>query len=306
VILCYPRGGPATKPLTNHRTHQARFALPWIIAQKCGSTVIPESMDRQVISAIRKLFGAGSGQVRERLPEGARIYAVGDVHGRIDLLNSMLSKIARDLQQRPCRSAVEVFLGDYVDRGPHSKAVIETLLTKPPVTEQRHCLRGNHEQALLDFLRDPEVLLEWSQFGGLETLASYGLGPRLPLTRSDAGRLRDEFAAALPPAHLSFLTSTAPSLSIGGYLFVHAGIRPGLAIDAQKLEDLLWIREPFLASQRDHGKIIVHGHTPSEEPEVLANRINIDTGAFLTGRLTCVVLEGEDVRFLDTRPKLQD
>jgi serine/threonine protein phosphatase 1 len=256
-----------------------------------------------VITALRKLFGAGGTPVKEGLPERVRIYAVGDIHGRADLLRAVLARIAADFEERPCETAVEVFLGDYIDRGPSSSEVIDTLLSHPPVGGARHCLRGNHEQAMLDFLEDPGVLADWSRFGGLETLLSYGLNPRLPVSRNDAARLREELAFALPPAHLAFLKSTVFSYSMGGYFFVHAGVKPGARLDAQSEEDLLWIREPFLLSQRDHGKIIVHGHTPSEVPEIMANRINIDTGAFLTGCLTCVVLQGRGMRFFDTRSR---
>jgi serine/threonine protein phosphatase 1 len=261
----------------------------------------------RVISAIRKLFGAGASSVgRVLLPEGLRIYAVGDVHGRADLLRAILKKIAEDMRQRPAREAVEVFLGDYVDRGPNSRDVIETLMTTPAIGGVRHCLRGNHEQILLDFLGEPGVLLDWRRLGGFETLLSYGVAPRLALRLEDAKQLRDDFFAALPPNHLEFFRSTQLSHSAGDYFFAHAGIRPGLAFDVQREEDLLWIREPFLLSQRDHGKIVVHGHTPSEEPEVLANRINIDTGAFLTGCLTCVVLEERSLRFINTRSRGSD
>ncbi len=228
---------------------------------------------------------------------------MGDIHGRADLLRIILSMIASDLERNPCASAVEVFLGDYVDRGPSSREVIATLLSHPPVGDERHCLRGNHEQILLDFLAEPGVLLDWRRLGGFETLHSYGVTPRMSLQLDDAIQLRDAFIAALPAAHLSFLRSTRLSQSAGGYFFAHAGIRPGTALEAQSPDDLLWIREPFLNSERNHGKIIVHGHTPSQEPEVMPNRINIDTGAFLTGRLTCVVLEGQGMRFIDTRSR---
>jgi serine/threonine protein phosphatase 1 len=215
----------------------------------------------------------------------------------------MLDKIATDMQQRPGEAAMEIFLGDYVDRGPNSKDVLEILMSEPALGGTRHCLRGNHEQMLLDFLAEPGVLLDWRRLGGFETLHSYGVTPRMSLQLEDAIELRDAFIAALPAAHLSFLRSTLLSQAAGGYFFAHAGIRPGTALEAQSPDDLLWIREPFLDSRRDHGKIIVHGHTPSQEPEVMANRINIDTGAFLTGRLTCVVLEGQGMRFIDTRSR---
>src|SRR5262245_21052678 len=176
----------------------------------------------RVITALRKLFGAGPATMKQGLPERVRVYAVGDIHGRADLLQSMLGRIAADLAQHPCESAVEVFLGDYIDRGPSSREVIDILLSHPPVAGARHCLRGNHEQAMLDFLGEPGVLADWSRFGGLETLLSYGLNPRLPVSFEDATRLRDELAYALPKAHLAFLKSTALSFALGGYFFVHA------------------------------------------------------------------------------------
>jgi serine/threonine protein phosphatase 1 len=295
-----------------HRKRHSRRFMP----QRCASRLLSQGFSRTkasgitfesrgqlVISALRKLFGAGSAPAREGLPEGVRIYAVGDIHGRVDLLRRILTMIAADLDKNPCRSVVEVFLGDYIDRGPSSREVIATLLSHPPVGGERHCLRGNHEQAMLDFLQEPGVLVDWSRFGGFETLLSYGLTPRLPVSRNDAMQLRDALAAALPQSHLGFLRATELSHARGGYFFVHAGIKPGLSLEAQSEDDLLWIREPFLFSQRDHGKIIVHGHTPNEEPEVMGNRINIDTGAFLTGRLTCLVLEGQGLRFFDTRSR---
>ena len=255
----------------------------------------------QVITTLRKLFRVGSAPVKEGLPEGVRVYAIGDIHGRADLLLAILARIATDMQERPCPRVVEVFLGDYIDRGPNSREVIDTLLSHQPVGGERHCLRGNHEQTLLDFLEDPDVLADWARFGGLETLLSYGLRPRLPVTLNDAALFREELIKALPQAHFDFLNRTVFSFSMGGYYFVHAGIKPGARLDQQSAEDLLWIREPFLLSPRDHGKIIVHGHTPSQDPEVMGNRINIDTGAFLTGRLTCLVLEGRAMRFFNTR-----
>jgi len=269
--------------------------------RKASANHLRDRGNNFVISALRKFFGAGSMPAREGLPEGLRIYAVGDIHGRVDLLRIMLSMIAADVERNPCSSAVEVFLGDYIDRGPSSREVIATLLANPPVAGERHCLRGNHEQILLDFLNEPGVLIDWQRLGGFETLHSYGVAPRISRTLEEAIQLRDAFTAALPAAHLSFLQSTQFSYSRAGYFFAHAGIRPGTALEAQSPDDLIWIREPFLNSQRDHGKIIVHGHTPNEEPEILTNRINIDTGAFVTGRLTCVVLERLGLRFMEAR-----
>src|SRR5262245_14890502 len=147
-----------------------------------------------VISVIRKLLGVGAASAgKVLLPEGLRIYAVGDVHGRVDLLRRILEKIEEDAVQRPTREVFEVFLGDYVDRGPNSRDVIETLMNTPAVGGLRHCLRGNHEQILLDFLAEPGVLLDWRRLGGFETLLSYGVAPRMALQLEDAAQLRDEF-----------------------------------------------------------------------------------------------------------------
>ena len=232
------------------------------------------------------------------LADGLRIYAVGDIHGRFDLLEELVSDIRRDLKRsRPART-IEIFLGDYVDRGPQSREVVHWMIEAPPVADERICLLGNHEEILLQALDDTSAMANWLFNGGGETLLSYGVQARGLGGESGLIELQQGFRAALPAAHLEFIASLRRKVAITPYLFVHAGIRPGLAIDDQDPEDLVWIREPFLHSDADFGCIVVHGHTPAMHPEVRRNRINIDTGAVFTGCLTCVVLEGTELRFL--------
>lgn len=231
-----------------------------------------------------------------RTPPGMRIYAIGDVHGCDDLLAAVHADIADDLKRRPAETHRIVHVGDYVDRGPKSAEVVERLLH---MAEDARvvCLSGNHEDALLRFLDDPE---DWAPtflgYGGVATIQSYGVD----VDRYGGGltQLRDAFAAAMPPAHQEFVRGLKCSLVFGDFVFCHAGIRPGVALDRQTPDDLRWIRKEFLESPVDHGFVVVHGHTPAERPEVRRNRINIDTGAVFAGRLTCVVLDGTGYRFL--------
>jgi serine/threonine protein phosphatase 1 len=231
------------------------------------------------------------------LIESDRLYAIGDIHGRSDLLDRMVTAISHDLEDHPIGKALTVTLGDYVDRGPDSRGVIERL-SRNPFPTALVALKGNHESLFERFMEDPSVAGQWRRLGGLETLHSYGV----PVASVMMGKNYEEAAAALraaiPPAHLEFLGSLWTSLVVGKYFLCHAGVRPRVPLDRQREEDLLWIREDFLRSRADFGKIVVHGHTPTESPEILPNRINIDTGAFMTGQLTCVVLEQGVPRFL--------
>lgn len=236
----------------------------------------------------------GPGQLRPDL----RVYAIGDVHGHADLLGKMATLIASDLAAKPIAESVTVLIGDYIDRGPASAAVIERLLRRDFPTPIM-TLRGNHEQMLLDALDDSRALNNWLFNGGMETVSSYGVGA-VGRQDADADRLRLILLDAIPASHLDFLHATELSRSIDGYFFCHAGIQPGVALDQQSPDVLMWIRTPFHLSKADHGKVVVHGHTPVRKPESLPNRINIDTGAFKTGRLTCLVLQGETRRFLQT------
>jgi serine/threonine protein phosphatase 1 len=232
-----------------------------------------------------------------RVPPGVRIYAIGDVHGRIDLLDQVFLKIDADLARRPVPRARQIILGDYVDRGPHSKGVINRLIERGQ-TNELICLKGNHESCVLEFLRNPSSLLQWRALGGFETLRSYGVTGLPPAEAtapySECEKLAEEFARMLPASHWEFFSRLKLSFVCGDFFFVHAGVRPGVPLALQAEEDLLWIRDDFLLYEQDYGKVIVHGHTPVPELEILLNRINIDTGAYATGRLTCIVLE-EDV-----------
>jgi serine/threonine protein phosphatase 1 len=233
------------------------------------------------------------------LPEQSRIYAIGDIHGRSDLVDRIAEEIRRDLQASPIEHCVTVTVGDYVDRGPDSRGVLDRLARNPFPTELIP-LKGNHEALFETFLGDPAIADDWRRVGGLETLHSYGIDVAPLMMGKNYREAAEALRLALPHAHLEFLGSLKTSLTVGRYFLCHAGVRPGVPLEQQSEDDLLWIRTPFLESKTDFGKIIVHGHTPAEKPEALPNRINIDTGAFITGRLTCAVLEGDRVRFLST------
>ncbi|WP_425106561.1 metallophosphoesterase family protein [Ancylobacter sp.] len=236
-----------------------------------------------------------------RVPDGARVYAIGDIHGRDDLLRALLAAIAADSASHPGPCHV-VFLGDYIDRGEASAAVVERLASRRDESRDGSwsCLRGNHEATFLAALAGEAAWEPWLRMGGVETLFSYGVSVRDITGPERDAQLREAALAAIPPAHLDFLRQLPVRREIGDYFFCHAGIRPGVPLDRQTQEDLIWIRDPFLHSTRDHGKRIVHGHTPVMAVEMHANRINVDTGAYLTHRLSCVVLEGETARVIHT------
>jgi serine/threonine protein phosphatase 1 len=229
------------------------------------------------------------------IPEGVALYAVGDIHGRADLLDRLHHAILADAAARAAAERRIVYLGDYIDRGEDSAGVIERLVERPLAGFRAVHLCGNHEDLLLRFLTDESVAPHWLHNGGDTTLASYGLAPDRDWTR-----LQRNLRRALPRRHLAFLEALALSHAAGDYLFVHAGIRPGLPLDRQRREDLLWIRGEFLDSTAPHGRIVVHGHSIAHEVEFRANRIGIDTGAYMTGRLTCLALEGSERRLIGT------
>jgi serine/threonine protein phosphatase 1 len=234
------------------------------------------------------------------LPEGQLLYAVGDVHGRLDLLKAMLERIKADAERcGQVERRTLVFVGDYVDRGPDSKGVVETLITQPLSNFDTHFLKGNHEAILLDFLDEAWRLEHWLLNGGEPTMRSYGVGTeRLARLHAPAAVWRNAFADALPAAHLRFFQDLKLSISFGDYLFVHAGVRPGVPLSAQSEADLVWIRAPFLDHAGPFGKIVVHGHTPTRMPVTRENRIGIDTGAVFTGKLTALRLRGSSREFL--------
>ncbi len=228
------------------------------------------------------------------LPSGHRIYAIGDVHGCLDRLAALHEQIAEDLATRPVESSTLVHLGDYIDRGLDSAQVVDWLSGGAPVPVDRIVnLTGNHEDMMLAALKgtDKEANGTWLSNGGAESLMSWNIPRKTAPT---------EWAGMIPEEHLAFMRKLELRYRLGGYLFVHAGVRPGVPLEAQDRYDMIWIREPFLSSQLDHTAVVVHGHTPKQEPVVRPNRIGIDTGAVMGGVLTCVVLEDDRLGFLQT------
>jgi calcineurin-like phosphoesterase family protein len=233
-----------------------------------------------------------------RIAPDLRLYAVGDIHGRADLLRRLHALIREDAEAASETRRRVVYLGDYVDRGPEARAVLDLLIDEPLGGFERVHLKGNHEDALLGFLEDAAIGPMWLGFGGAATLLSYGVpAPAMP-ARDELLHMQEAFAAAFPDDHRAFLKGLATRHEEGDFLFVHAGVRPGVPLADQREEDLLWIREPFLSTAADFGKVVVHGHSIAYEPELRHNRIGIDTGAFATGRLTCLVLAGDALSLL--------
>jgi serine/threonine protein phosphatase 1 len=231
------------------------------------------------------------------LEEMSRIYVIGDIHGRLDLLDELVRKIHLDMIQAPTEAAITVTLGDYIDRGPNSRGVMERLVHNPFPTRYL-ALKGNHEELFEHFFDNPSLGDKWRHLGGLETLHSYGVPVSSLMLGKGFAEAADLLRAKVPQTHLEFISSLATCASSSSFFFCHAGVRPGIPLERQRAEDLLWIRGEFLNSRMSFGKRVIHGHTPAERPEVFANRINIDTGAYMTGRLTCLVIEGERHRFL--------
>lgn len=228
-------------------------------------------------------------------PPGLRLYAVGDVHGCDDMLADVHRRIAADLAHRPPADHRIVHLGDAIDRGPDSAGVIQRLADMTAADPRVICMAGNHDQMLMDFLRDPaRAGPVWLDNGGDATLRSYGVTAPTRGLAYLAGAL----SAAMPTAHQMFLRGLPRIARFGDFVFVHAGVRPGVPLERQDADDLIWVREPFLSDGRDLGFVAVHGHTPVREPDVRANRINIDTGAVYGGALTCLAIDGTDWRFL--------
>ena len=246
-------------------------------------------------SAAKRAHAASTG--------GALLYAIGDIHGRLDLLNSLITQIHADaVQQRSRFGPSLIFLGDYVDRGPDSRGVIDRILAiEQEAIFRVLTLKGNHEEQMLLFLEDSRHGPNWAEFGGAETLASYGVTP--PKTRTDPEpweEARLALTRAIPPRHLAFLNALEVAVVCGDYFFVHAGVRPGVPLEEQSDHDLLWIRQDFLNWDGGFGKIVVHGHTPESAPHNGHNRIGIDTGAYATGMLTAVRLCDADRFILQT------
>jgi len=255
-------------------TLQAAVVPTWTGPKSAGAT--PDSM--------RWLRAPG------RLPAGRRVYAIGDIHGCKDKLLTLHQAIAQDLKERPA-TAVLVHLGDYIDQGPDSAGVLDVLTGPPPASGLRVVnLMGDHERMLVDALNgDRAAATDWLWAGGRETLAGWGIDPDSP---------REQWEPGIPPAHVAFLRGLATTHRENGYLFVHAGIRPGVRLDDQTLDDLTAMRQPFLFTEGDLGAIVVHGHSNTPQVAVMGNRIGIDTGAGMGGRLSCVALEDDVVGIL--------
>ena len=259
----------------------------------------------RVSRSIRNAFAGGSRASQNALPalpDGMLVYAVGDIHGRNDLLQALVAKIAHDSEARSAagHKPTVVFLGDYVDRGPDSRGVIEFLLHGLPAGWDRRFLKGNHEEALLTFLADPKFGAVWRDFGGLQALASYGVTPQRKGAEIDWPATAAAFEAAFPPSHRDFLARLALREVLGDYVFVHAGVRPRIPLEYQSEKDMLWIREEFTAAGRALPQTVVHGHSASEKVVTGPGRICVDTGAYVTGRLTAAGFQGTDVWYLST------
>lgn len=232
------------------------------------------------------------------LPDNTRIYCIGDIHGCHHLLLNLLHKIEIDYA-RFSGKKIMIYLGDYIDRGMQSKEVIATIIKHTPDNTETIYLRGNHEQVMLDFLLGKKMDRDWFAFGGMATLACYNVVIRkIPTTKSDFIEIQQQLQEKLPISHYNFLQKTILSYTLGAYYFVHAGIHPRRPLAKQKARDLLWIKDKFTICKKHYEKIIVHGHTISDEPELLANRIGIDTGAYASNKLTCLVLEGSQQKII--------
>ena len=234
-------------------------------------------------------------------PPNQRAYVVGDIHGRLDLLDELLSRIHAELERRPVGKTVLAFVGDLIDRGPRSAQVIERLRNYRHHGVRPVFILGNHEEVLLRILAgDAELITKWRWFGGTQCLESYGVDVQ-QLARLDGAAALAVIRRAIPKTHVDFLQRFVDSCRFGDYLFVHAGIRPGIELAAQLQSDLRWIREPFLLDDSDHGFVVVHGHTISAEVEERPNRIGIDTGAYQSGILTALAIENGERWYVDTR-----
>ena len=239
-----------------------------------------------------------------KTPDRVRLYAIGDVHGCDVMLGEVHETIAVDLAAHPAADYRIIHIGDYTDRGPDSAAVIERLIKLTAADQRVICLFGNHDERLLAFLREAAVGPTYlsDNMGGCETLRSYGVATGGLAISRDYHELSRELAERMPSSHRSFIEDLSLTARFGDYFFCHAGVRPGVALNDQDPEDLIWIRDEFLLDECDHGVVVVHGHTAVERPEVRTNRINIDTGAVFGGPLTCLVLEENGYRFLSTAP----
>lgn len=257
------------------------------------------------LARLKNLLGGKTRSATVTVPAGERFYVIGDVHGRADLLRQLHAMIADDAASRGWARNQLIYLGDYIDRGPDSRGVMALAMSNDPPGFGKLHLRGNHEAMLLDFLEDPYSGAAWLNIGGGAVLREYGIhAPSefgLAENLAQSARLLSD---SMQPHELAFLKSLKASHRAGGYFFAHAGVRPGVPLDSQSEQELVWIRGPFLNYNKDFGAIVVHGHTVCNEVEIKTNRIGIDTGAHATGRLTCLILEANRRWLLQTGHKI--
>jgi serine/threonine protein phosphatase 1 len=244
-----------------------------------------------MISGLHSLRRENDAPTPASVPPGVRIYAIGDIHGRLDLFAAMASAIDADDAARPSADTTVILLGDLVDRGPESAGVIDHAMRWARERRVR-LIGGNHEEIFLDAFENRETLRLFIRIGGRETILSYGIEPA-DFQLATIDELGEMIRTAVPEEHIQYLAAGEEMIRVGDYLFAHAGLKPGVEIEAQRVGDLRWIREPFLSSAANHGAVVVHGHTITDEPEIRQNRIGIDTGAFASGRLTALRLEGQ-------------
>lgn len=250
---------------------------------------------------LRRLLGFPVAKSKALGPAGKRAYAIGDIHGRLDLMVHLLNKIEEDNRARGPAETYVIFLGDLVDRGPESKGVINHLLEHGVPFARPIFLKGNHEELFLDVLGGKEDLVPtWLTYGGQECVDSYGISRGATLNMTSAA-LVERLRRAVPEGHQNFIKQMFDTFQFGDYLFVHAGIRPGMPLEEQSGGDLRWIREGFLESQDDHGVMVVHGHTIVDKPEEHPNRTALDTGAFRTGVLSAMGIDGHTTWFIEAQ-----
>lgn len=257
---------------------------------------------------VARLLGFRNGASRQRLPRlvldmtDVAVYAVGDVHGCLDELLALEEIIIEDARQLPCRGLI-VMLGDYVDRGPASAQVLDHLVAPAPAGLERICLAGNHELVMLDYLEGRLTRSAWLRMGAEQTLLSYGIDQqRLRDICSDDGQIDDVIRNSIPAAHLAFLRSLTVLIETERYIFVHAGIRPELELEQQTDDDLVFIRTAFFEKAHLLTRYVIHGHTPTNEARREGMRVNLDTGAFFSGRLTALRIWQGKGRYLTNVP----
>jgi serine/threonine protein phosphatase 1 len=271
-------------------------AASWLVAKDWQGYVAPQPSI--MINALRKLFQPHAQRPQPAIPPGERVYAVGDVHGRLDLFNALIAAIEADDSCRWPAETTIVLLGDLVDRGEDSAGVLAAARALGKRRKVR-IIGGNHEEMFLRCFDDLELIPHFMRYGGRETVLSYAVGPE-QLAEATPEEIQLLIRTAVPPQDVHFMQGFEDHVLIGDYLFVHAGIKPGGALEEQSIQSLRWIREPFLSHSGDHGYVVVHGHTIAEAPVIKNNRIGIDTGAYLTGKLTALGLEGAQRWLVET------